>query len=233
VKWLLTGIAERLLGKLYTDTNWEDNNEKSFDGLLIRARTVVVFEFKGGFLTQEVRYSSDPEKFVDDLKLKFGKGGNQLSRDIGQSFPPGKEGRQLLDVAVPPKVEFVLPILVVQDAMLRLPFVHYFLNQEFQNARSLSPVRNGIEVLPLKVIQITSLEGLVEMADVLGLDIVSTLFRRSRTDPTMLLFLNDFLETIPEMQQPHRSARFDKIFEKAEHEMSMLLTGREPGVREG
>jgi hypothetical protein len=109
VKWLLAGIEQRLLGKLYTDTTWEDNNEKSFDGVLVRARTVVVFEFKGGFLTQEARYSSDSKKFVDDLKLKFGKGGNQLSRDIGQLFPPGKEGRRLREVTIPPKVEFVLP----------------------------------------------------------------------------------------------------------------------------
>jgi hypothetical protein len=119
--------------------------------------------------------------------------------------------------------------------MLRLPFVNYFLNQEFQIARSLSPVREGIEVLPLNVLQITSLEGLIEMADVLGLDIVSVLFRRSRADPTMMLFLNDFLERLPEIRQPHRSARFDEIFEKAEQEMSMLLTGKEPapgGTRE-
>jgi len=228
VQWLLSGIRAHLGGELNFDTAWTKTGEKSFDAILVRARLVAVFEFKSGFMTQEARYSNDSEKFMEDLTGKIGKGCTQLARDIAALFPPNGVGDGLTNVELPRKVEFVLPVLVVQESMLRNPFVNYFLNRHFQAALASSPVRGGIEVLPLNVIHITALEGMTEMAEVQGLDLIGTLLRRSRADSSMRLLLNDFLDTLPEIKKPHQSPRFEQIFVESQKEISKLLTGKDP-----
>ena len=228
VQWLFSGIKQQLRGSLYFDTIWDGTEEKSFDAVLVRARVVVVFEFKSGLLTQEARYSNDSTKFMDDLKNKIGKGCRQLARDTSALLPLGGPARKLNGVALPSKVEFVIPVLIVQDPMLRTPFINYFLNNDFQEARIPFPVKRGVEVLPLNVVHITALEGLIEMVEQQDLDLVEIFFKRSRADASMKLHLNDFLSQLPEMKVLRKSERFTALIRDSEAELTRLLTGKEP-----
>jgi hypothetical protein len=117
---------------------------------------------------------------------------------------------------------FVLPVLVVQDLILRTPFVNYFLNQHFQSERARFPVKNRVEVLPLNVVQITSLENLVEMAEAFDLDVLNVLHRRCNTDKEMLWELPDVINSIPD-QKNRLSARLQAIFEKSSDDMCSIL----------
>jgi hypothetical protein len=88
--------------------------------------------------------------------------------------------KSCFNVAVSPDVRCVLPILVVQDLVLRTPFINYFLNQRFQAELAHYAVRGDMEVLPLTVVQITHLEDLVEMAEAVDLDVLDFLRKRCR-----------------------------------------------------
>jgi hypothetical protein len=223
VNWLLKSLSGRHSAVLHPDTCWEDDKRKAFDALFVKKRMVVVMEFKGGFLPQDARYSNDLNTFMDALQGRIGAGCHQLARDIATLFPASGEPRKLLDVTVPSNTLFVLPVLVVQDLILRTPFINYFLNQRFQSERTTFPVRRGIEVLPLSVLQITHLENLIEMAEAFDLDVMNFLHRRCQLDTEMLGELQDFISAIPEAKQDRCSPRFQEIFEKSSNDMCAIL----------
>jgi hypothetical protein len=114
-------------------------------------------------------------------------------------------------------------LLVVQDLMLRTPFINYFLNQRFQSERLLYPVRRGIEVCPLSVVRITDLEKLVEMAEALDLDVMHFFHWRTQMDREMLSDVQYFINQLPEYRTSGESERFLEIFNKSLNEMSAIF----------
>ena len=169
VNWLLGPLDGRESTVLYTDTRWQDGT-KTFDAVLLRKKVVVAMEYKGGFLRQDARYSIDVTAFMTDLDLKISEGCFQLSRDIGALFPPHGDGRRMRNIPIPTDTFCIMPVLVVQDPILKAPFVNYFLNERFQLERERFPTSPSVKVLPLNVIQVTQLESLVEMAETFDLE---------------------------------------------------------------
>lgn len=221
VNWLLKVLEGRHSAQFYPDTCWEGGN-KSFDSVFVKRRIVAVMEYKGGFLRQDARYSNDLDTFMNDLQNKIGVGCMQLARDIGALFPEEGPAKKLCNVPVPSNALCVLPVMVVQDLILRTPFVNYFLNQRFQSERARFPTRKSIEVLPLNVVQITSLENLVELAEAFDLDVLNVLRQRCNADKEMLWELPDVINSIPD-QKDRMSARLQDIFEKSSDEMCSIL----------
>jgi hypothetical protein len=222
VNWLLKGIDGRHSANLYPDTRWEDG-QKSFDGVFVKRRVIAVMEYKGGFLRQDARYSNDLDKFMTDLQRKAGVGCMQLAKGIGSLFPHNGSPKRLLNVPIPANPVSVLPILVVQDLMLRSPFINYFLNQRFQEERAKFKTKSRIDVLPLNVVQITDLEDLVEMSEAFGLDVLSTLHQRCIRSNDMLLELRDVVRSIPDPDRNRHAPRFEEIAEKSNNEMCAIL----------
>jgi hypothetical protein len=222
VNWLLKGLHSRNSARFYPDTGWEDGR-KSFDAVFIKSRVVAVMEHKGGFLRQDARYSNDLNRFMTDLQSKIGVGCTQLARDIGALFPATGTAKKLCNVPVPSNTLYVLPVLVVQDLMLRTPFINYFLNQRFQADRTQFPVRKTVTVLPVNVVQITDLENLVEMAEAFDLDVLSVLHQRCNKNPEMLLELPDVISAIPDTRRDLQSARLQEVFKKSDDEMCSIL----------
>jgi hypothetical protein len=222
VNWLVKSLEGRHGAEFYPDTVWE-SGDKSFDAVFVRQPMVAVMEFKGGFLRQDARYSNDLDTFMNDLQNKFGAGCKQLARDIGALFPESGTAKKLRNVLIPSDTLYVLPVLVVQDLMLRTPFINYFLNQRFQAERMQFPVRKGVEVLPLNVVQITDLEELVELAEAFDLDVLKVLYQRCVKQPEMLWELSDVISSIPDAKKTGESPRFKDIFEKSDKEMCAIL----------
>lgn len=222
VNWLLKGLHARHSAQFYPDTCWEGGG-KSFDAVFIKTRVLAVMEHKGGFLRQDARYSNDLDRFMADLQSKIGEGCAQLARDIGMLFPDTGTARKLRNVPVRSNTLYVLPVLVVQDPMLRTPFVNYFLNQRFLSEREQFPVKRGIEILPLNVVQITNLENLVEMAEAFDLDVLNVFHRRCNTNKEMLWELYDVISSIPDTKKDLQSARLEDVFKKSNDEMCSIL----------
>jgi hypothetical protein len=222
VNWLLRSLEGRHSAQFYPDTCWESGN-KSFDAVFVKQRMVAVVEYKGGFLRQDARYSNDLDTFMNDLQSKMGAGCTQLARDIGTLLPDVGAAKKLRQVPIPSNTLYVLPVLVVQDPMLRTPFINYFLNQHFQSKRTQFPVRKGIEVLPLNVVQITHLENLIEMAEAFDLDVLNVLHQHCNTNKEMLWELSDVMSSIPDAKKDRQSARFQDVFAKGNDEMCSIL----------
>ena len=222
VNWLLSGLNNRRSAVFFPDTRWQ-GGEKSFDAVFLKNKLVVVLEYKGGFLRQDARYANDLEKFMADLQGKIGVGCRQLARDIGALFPAFGTGKRLAEVPIPTKTALVLPVLVLQDPMLRTPFINYFLNQRFEEERGQFPTTKKVRVLPLNVVQVTDLENLVEMAEAFNLDVFQLLRRRCELSPDMLLELSDLLASIPDKQLNRLSPRFKETYKKSEAEMCSIL----------
>jgi hypothetical protein len=140
---LLTSLDGQDSAEFYPDTCWEDG-AKAFDAILRRKKVVVAMEYKGGFLRQDARYSSSVELFMRDLDAKISEGCFQLARNIADLFPPTGNGKTLRDVPIPLDTFCVLPVLVVQDSILRTPFVNYFLNKKFQAERDRLPSQSQV-----------------------------------------------------------------------------------------
>jgi hypothetical protein len=226
VNWLLSGLQGRNCVSFFPDTKWE-NSEKSFDAVIVKKRTVAVFEHKGGFLRQDARYANSLEKFESDLQKKVGEGCEQLARNIGILLPQSGMGQSLTGVPIPRNTLNILPVLVVQDPMLRTPFINYFLNQRFQAERGRFPTGGRAKVLPLNVVHITDLETLVEMAEAFDLDVIQLLHRRCQQNGEMLAELSSVIEAIPD-KKPHRtSPRFSDIYAKSDAEMCSILFGEQ------
>jgi hypothetical protein len=227
VNWLLKSLDGQDSAVFYPNTHWSDGS-KTFDAVLLRKKVLVVFEHKGGFLRQDARYSSDVGAFMSDLDLKISEGCIQLARDVGGLFPENGPGKKLEGVPIPTDTFCILPVLIVQDIILRTPFVNYFLNQRFEVEIGRFPTRSDLKVLPLNVIQITQLESLVEMAETFGLDFIDTMFKRCNMDPVMGVDLQDFMsQAIPEARQKRCSKRFEEIMDKSDEEMTRILFGPE------
>jgi hypothetical protein len=183
---------------------------------------VIAMEFKGGFLPQNARYSNDLETFMNALQVRIGDGCTQLARDIAALFPLNGISKELDGVPIPSNTLYVLPILVVQDLMLRTPFVNYFLNQQFQLERSKFLTKKSVEILPLNVLQITDLENLVELAEAIDLDVMHVLHRRCRESPDMLKEIPDVVSEVNEKPE-FMSKRFSDIYEKNNDQMCAIL----------
>jgi hypothetical protein len=222
VNWLLRGLDGRHSARLYPDTCWEDG-KKSFDAVFVKSRVVAVMEHKGGFLRQDARYSNDLEKFTADLQSKIGVGCMQLARDIGAAFPANGKSKGLHNVPIPSNTLFVLPVLVVQDLMLRCPFINYFMNQLFQSERTRFPTRASVQVLPLNLVQITDLEDLVEMAEAFDLDVFNFFHRRCNENREMLLELPDAMRSIYDPDRNRPSPRREDIIHQFNDEMCSIL----------
>lgn len=222
VNWLLKGLDCRHSAQFYPDARWE-SGEKSFDAVFVKSRVLVVMEHKGGFLSQEARYSNDLNRFMADLQSKIGKGCEQLARDIGFLFPATSTARPLRDIPVRSNTLCVLPVMVVQDLMLRTPFINYFLNQRFQSEKTRFPVKPGVAILPLSVVQTTDLENLVELAEAVDLDVFGFLHRRCNKSQDMLWELSDAMSSLPEAKKTGQSARLQDVFNKANDEICSIL----------
>jgi hypothetical protein len=122
-------------------------------------------EYKGGFLKHEARYSGNKEAFEADLDLKIGAGCQQLASKIEMLFnsTPGTR-RKLRDISLD-HVTRVLPVLVVQDLLLRGPLINWWLNKRLSQILHKDRIRPGVTIEPLNVVGIHELESLAESAE--------------------------------------------------------------------
>ena len=150
-------------------------------------------EYKGGLLKVEARYSGNIDSFKKDLDKKIGEGCRQLARKIQMIFAIRSSERKGLREIPTDHVTRIVPVLVVQDPILRGPLVNWLLNRIFNRALDRGSLRLGVVVEPLNVVSIHELETMAESAEARGFDIVHALQLRCQTDPEMQLGLHNFL----------------------------------------
>jgi hypothetical protein len=159
------------------------------------------------------RYSGSPTPFESDLDLKIGEGCQQLARKIEALFNADpKKRKELQDIPLT-SVTRVIPVLVVQDHILRGPLVNWLLNKSFNDRLDRAQLRAGVTVDSLNVVGVHELETMVESAEGAQFDMLHGLQLRCFRDPEMRSELHNFLMMIPGYGEG-KSDRVENIVEE-------------------
>lgn len=197
-EYLNSFLSDRQFGRalsFWPRPRWQDGTE-SFDGAFMQDSRFMPMEYKGNLLKSEARYSGNVESFEKDLDKKIGEGCRQLARKIQAIFSIKPSGRRTLRDIPTEHVTRIVPVLVVQDPILRGPLVNSMLNRIFSLALDREELRLGVMVEPLNVVGVHEMETMAESAEIRGFDIFYGLQLRCQTDPEMQLGLHNFLLNI-------------------------------------
>lgn len=217
VHWLFGGMKTSLPILYFPRPLWEDDQQESFDGAFLKNTVLTAIECKGGFIKREARYSGNSAVFLADLDKKIAPGCEQLARKIGYAFAPEEQNRRKLSDFDCTPIRAVLPILAVQDHILRVPFVNWYLQRKFAASMRIRPLRPGVLVHPLTVLNVHDLESIVHSVESMDFDFVYALQNRTIRDPEGLSDVSEWLSTFPEFGRkpsPRIAAVLDRITEQ-------------------
>jgi len=210
VHWLLSGMESTLAIK-YFRPRWEEGGE-SFDGMLLQGDVLMPLEYKGGFLARNARYSGNADEFTKDVDKKFGAGCYQLASKLNALFAQEEPQRKKMTEAPPlTNIRAVVPVLVLQDNILRVPFLNWYLNREFQRELASFSLRPDVAVRPLSVVNVFELETMVNSSEASGFDFIYALHHRAVRDEKMLSELADVMVQFPTYGR-QQSARWMRVY---------------------
>ena len=129
--WLLEGMDVSFPYKYFRSARWIGGHE-AFDGLLLSNNVAVLMEYKGGFLARKARYSVSVSDFASDMSKKFQVGCRQLASGIHSVWGDDPRIRKRLQGIPVDHITAIVPVLVLQDHILRAPLLNWYLNQIFQ-----------------------------------------------------------------------------------------------------
>lgn len=222
VHWLLTGIKSKSGMQYIPRPKWKGMEDEALDGVLLQGDVFAPLECKGGFLSKEARYSGNPTLLLADIDKKFAIGCDQLAQKIGSLFADSNDTQKELEGVSTARVRVILPILVLQDHILRVPLLNWYLNSRFQAEMKSHTIRSGVSVRPLTVICIQDLESAVHTIEGDGFDFIYAIHNRVITDPNMLLILGDFLRCFANYGRSP-SPRIKKVLEAVQNDWSRYL----------
>lgn len=162
-------------------------------------------------------------------------GCEQLADKIGALFAEDLTIlRELCDLPVD-HVRAVVPILVLQGHILRVPFLNWHLNKHFQAKLQTHDVRTDILVRPLTVINIHDLESVVHSIEGDNFDFVYAIHNRTKRDVEALSDLTDCLRSFSNYGRKP-SPRIKRILDVVQSDWSSYLfpgiNSREPPEEE-
>src|SRR2546427_1685381 len=143
--------------------------ELSFDGMICHGKHLIVMEHKGSFLEIEAKYSGKVRVFEKGLDKKFGahEGVIQLAKHIGRLFRTPLCDRDQIEeldrvlLNSHSKIEKITPVLIVRESFLRFSAIEEMLSRRFVRLLARQKVSRGVEIAPLAVLDIDTLEAMM------------------------------------------------------------------------
>lgn len=222
VHWLLIGMKTNLPVVYFPSPKWKESGNESFDGILLKGTVMIPAEYKGGFVARDARYSGDSATFLADLDKKFAVGCKQLAEKIAAAFADEVRNRRELEDLDCSNVRNVIPLLVLQDHILRVPFVNWYLNRRFQESMGQQKIRTGVVVRPLTVLMVHDLESIVHSVESEDFDFVDALQHRTVRDPDVLSNLLEWLSQYPDFGHKP-SPRIAQVLERVTRTITSFL----------
>jgi hypothetical protein len=143
-------------------SQFSDNGEEAFDGLVRDGDSLIVMEYKGGFLNASAKYADDEAAFLRDLNRKFGgdKGAGiaQLVRKIGAAFAEDVRRRRPIEGIDTLNTKLVIPVLVVQDSFISSEMTASFLADIFAAMMQKLKLDPSVGCTALVVLDISDVE---------------------------------------------------------------------------
>jgi hypothetical protein len=222
VHWLLEGMETDLPIRYIRAPKWRNTNVESFDGILLQGDVLMPAEYKGGFLSRGARYSGNSKDLLKELDAKFATGCDQLADKIGALFTEEDIARKELEELPLDHYRSIVPVLVLQDHIFRVPFLNWYLNKKFQERLRRSRLRAGVFVRSLTVVNIQDLESMVHSAEGGNFDFIYAIHYRTIRDERVLSDLMDTLRQFPHFGKIP-SPRIMKALENAQADWSSYL----------
>ncbi len=213
----------------------KEHRHEAFDGILLSGRVCVVFEYKGGFLPNKVKYAENIDQFLMSLDQKFGAGPSggveQLVRKIAQSFAADKKEQRKLEGVDLSNVEIVVPALVVQDGFVSSFFTVPWLARIFRDSMRKKNLSRRVTWTSLLVLHVEDIENLYTYVKAGKFSLSECLLcAAKRGDPRAgrLFAFADILREFLEINKIDRVPvnDFDKKFEQVLNRLSLRLFNR-------
>jgi hypothetical protein len=216
VHWLFKGMKTTLPILYVPSPRFAECQNESFDGVLVKEGVLMACEYKGGFLARNARYSGDSSVFLHDLNKKFADGCKQLAVNIGAAFAEDDKSRKNIEGLDLGGIRAVVPMLVLQDHIFRVPFLNWYLNRQFQDELRQYAIRPGVIIRPLTVVGIHDLESMIHSVEAENFDFIYALHNRTVRDEEVLSELQEWLSTYKDFGRkasPRLAAVLDSLFE--------------------
>lgn len=163
-------VYPRGKAKFYPRARFETATEyEAFDGMIESGRILVAMEYKGGFLSEQIRLGHDADALFKALDKKYGTGQRagleQLVRKIGVLFNRDPSKRLTVPDFASDRIRVVYPVLVVQERALDAGFIGSILAAEFDEMLARLDLRPEIRVRPVSLLTVENLLELLPYVD--------------------------------------------------------------------
>ena len=205
----------------------KSQHNEAFDGVVTcQGGHLIVMEYKGGFLTAQAKYGGKMKTFLKDLDLKFGVGKGagvrQLVTKIEKLFHSDRAQRDLIpELEQFGQTQKITPVLVVQEIFLGLDFMTEILNLRFQKLLKTAKITEAVDIMPLQVLDIDSLEVMTPNLIAEDFRLEQILNARAHMDPNLIAnFFKLTKELFPSFgtrEDTEIEARFLSITERVRH----------------
>lgn len=212
VHWLFRDMKTNLPVSYLPSPKFAGTVEEAFDGALIQGGVLVACEYKGGFLSRKARYSGDFKVFLEELNRKFADGCEQLADSIALAFAVDERKTKAIDGVDSDAVRAVVPVLVLQDHIFRVPDLNWYLNLRFQQRLRSHQLRPGVVVRSLTVLSIHDLESMIHSVEAMDFDFVYALHHRTVRDVEVLSQMHDYLSEFKDFGRK-ASPRLERILQ--------------------
>jgi hypothetical protein len=172
VDQILRQVYPPLSGRLYSFQDFEKvkTKQEGLDGVIDSGDSLIVMEYKGGFLKAEAKYSGDIGILSDDLEKKFGCGERgagieQLARKLEMLFNKDPKERKTFSNFDVSRIKKVYPVLIVQDLSLQIGLANNKLRRIFEEEKESHNIDPSLIVRPLSLLTIEKLENLLPYLD--------------------------------------------------------------------
>lgn len=209
----------------FAKSNTQHN--EAFDGVVVcPGGHLIVMEYKGGFLSAQAKYRGKMRIFQKDIDLKFGVGKGagvrQLVTKIEKLFHTDRTQRDFIpELAQYDQPQKITPVLVVQEGFLGLDFMTEILNSEFQRLLKTIKITKAVDIMPLQIIDVDSLERMAPNLIAEDFRLEQVLNARAHMDPNLIAnfskLTKELFPSFATREDAEVEARFTSITERIRH----------------
>lgn len=140
---------------------YSDDGTEVFDSAIVIDDCLVPVEIKSSVIPTKQKYAGEASSFYQGISAKFGGGPGaaveQLLRNLGQIFSEARPRQSSIPVS---ETREIFPVVVVHEPILRFGLGTKTLADEFFTGVSKLPIRDGLRIYRLQVLDIETVERL-------------------------------------------------------------------------
>ncbi len=199
---LFRSILSHAIDTRFHKVNFDYSEHEEFnpDGYYNKRNVHMIFEFKNSMLTSSITNLNNFEKVFQEIQKKFATkktSKNRRNKGIYQLLENAKFLLQKFEHNSSKNIQYFYPVLIVNDELMSVPGVRYFLNEKLKEEYGNISNRSKIILKELVVIKLSTLFNLTI----------------SKTPYDFKGLLDEYLKKVKDrVKNVNKSSDFDKSF---------------------